>query len=345
MRDTIVTTPLARLVRGGLADLAPAGVPGLRRLVRGAVASALNGQRPGADHQPSTDAGDPGLHGPGSASWQVLSDVSGLPAGVRALLLQTLHPLAVAGVSDHSGYRDDQWGRLHRTGAWVAIANFGSVPEVLRISRIVRAQHRRVVGTAPDGRPYAADTPDLLAWVSLTFTDSLLAMDHALGAHPVRGADADRFVLEQSIAGALLDPRVDLDALDTPKGHARLRRGEVDLPLLEDGLLPHDVATLHTALERYRPTLAMYGQGEEIVDFLRDPGLAPFAMPAYRVFHAASIATMPDWIRDVLRIGPPRALDPVVLAQADALLTGLRLGLGGSPARASAERRVLTRAA
>ena len=335
------TSPVTRLVRGGLADLAPQGLPLLRPLVQQALRRALAGERPGSDHDPTRHAGDPGLTGPGSASWQVLSDVAGLPAGVRALLLQALHPLAVAGVADHSSYETDQWGRLHRTSAWVATATFGSVPDALRISRVVRAMHRRVRGTAPDGRPYAADTPDLLAWVSITFTDSLLAMDQRFAAHPVDRATADRFVLEQSRVSALLDPRVDLDELDTPEGHARLRRWEVDLPLLDEGSLPADVDGLAATLERYRGDLQVLHQGERILHFLRDPGLPTFAMPAYRTMHAASVATLPDWVRDVLGSRQPRALDPVVLAQTDALLAGMRLGLGGSPARALAEQRIL----
>lgn len=337
------TSPVTRLVRGGLADLAPRGLPLLRPLVQQALRRALAGERPGSDHDPLLHAGDPGLTGPGSASWQVLSDVSGLPAGVRALLLQALHPLAVAGVADHSSYETDQWGRLHRTSAWVATATFGSVPDALRISRVVRAMHTKVRGTAPDGRRYAADAPELLAWVSITFTDSLLAMEQRFAAHPVDRTTADRFVLEQSRVSALLDPRVDLAPLDSPDGHERLRRWDVELPLIDEGLLPVDVAGLRAALERYRGELRVLEQGERILHFLRAPGLPTFAMPAYRTMHAASVATLPDWVRDVLGSRRPRALDPIVLAQTDALLAGMRLGLGGSPARATAERRVLAR--
>ena len=338
--------PLTRLVRGALADAAPDGVPVLRTVVGAGLASALQGPRPGTrDERQATveHPGDPGLCGPGSASWQVLSDVAGLAAGNRALLLQALHPLAMAGVHDHSTYAEDPFGRLHRTSEWVVGATFGSTPAALRISRLVRGMHARVVGTAPDGRPYAASDPELLAWVSMTFTDSLLACDQAFAAHPVDAATADRFVLEQSRIGALLDPRVDLDAgRDDPGARAALRRWELDLPLLDDGLLPTDVASLRRCLARYDDELTVGEHAREALAFLRDPGLPAYAMPAYRAIQRGAVATLPVRLRRLL--GWSWVRGPVAVAarrQTGALLTGLRLGTGRSPALRAAERRVL----
>lgn len=335
--------PLTRFVRGSLADLAPRGVPGVRTLVRLGLARALQGPQLGSTpHAAAQHPGDPGLCGPGSASWQVMADIAGLAAGNRALLLQTLHPLAMAGVHDHSTYAEDPFGRLHRTSEWVATVTFGAVPDVLRISRLVRGLHRRVVGTAPGGRPYAASDPDLLAWVSMTFTDSLLATDQAFAAHPADPATADRFVLEQSRLGALLDPRVDLGPhLDGPDAQRRLRRWELDLPLLDDGLLPHDVASLRACLARYDHVLERGAHADRALHFLRDPGLPSYATPAYRGLQLGAVATLPVRIRQLLGWGwvrgPAAAL---ARRQADALLTGLRLGTAGSPARRAAERRL-----
>lgn len=335
--------PVTRFVRGSLADLAPEGVPVVRDVVRRALAATLRGPRPmPAAGGEARDAGDPGLTGPGSASWQVMSDVAGLLAGNRALLLQALHPLAVAGVADHSNYAEDPFGRLHRTGAWVATTTFGSTRQALAVSRVVRRMHARVRGTAPDGRPYAADDPELLAWVSMTFTDSLLAADRAYAAHPVDEATADRFVLEQSRIGALLDPRVDLARFDDAAGRTALQRWEVDLPLLDDGLLPVDTAELRRCLARYDDELAVGDQGRETLEFLHDPGLPRAAMPAYRAMQLGAVATLPRHLRrllghDRLR-GPAAAL---ARRQAGALLAGLRLGTGTSPARRAAEERVL----
>ncbi len=343
--------PLTRLVRGTLADAAPDGVPGLRTLVGMGLAGALQGPRPGSAPDADTTRaptgavrhpGDPGLCGPGSASWQVLADVAGLAAGNRALLLQTLHPLAMAGVHDHSDYAEDPFGRLHRTSQWVVAVTFGATPEALRVSRMVRGLHRRVIGTAPDGRPYAASDPELLAWVSMTFTGSLLAADRAFGARPVDAATADRFVLEQSRVGALLDPRVDLSPYrEDQEAQAALRRWELDLPLLDDGLLPHDTASLQRCLARYDRVLERGEHARQALEFLRRPGLPTDAMPTYRAIQLGAVATLPGHVRKLLGWGWVRGPAAVLARrQAGALLTGLRLGLGRSPALRAATARV-----
>lgn len=337
---------MTRLVRATAADLAPTGVPVVRDAVRAALARTLGGQRPSPeahdDDGELADPGDPGLTGPGSASWRVMSEVAGLVAGNRALLLQALHPLAIAGVADHSSYEDDPFGRLHRTGAWVATTTFGSTRQALAVSRVVRGMHRRVRGTAPDGRPYAADDPALLAWVSMTFTDSLLACDQAYAAHPVDPATADRFVLEQSRIGALLDPRVDLRPFEQDDdGRAALAAWEVELPLLDDGLLPHDVASLARLLASHDDDLAVGEQGRRVLRFLRSPGLPAAAMPAYRALQLGAIATLRPHARQLLGHGYLRGpAARLARRQAGALLTGMRLGTGTrSPARRTAEER------
>lgn len=336
--------PVTRLVRARVADLAPRGVPVVRDAVRGALTRALRGDRPSPAHDGEVaDPGDPGLTGPGSASWQVMADVAGLPAGNRALLMQALHPLAVAGVVDHSTYREDPFGRLHRTGAWVATTTFGSTRQAVAVSRLVRRMHERVVGTTPDGRPYAASSPALLAWVSMTFTDSLLACDRAFGAHPADDAAADRFVLEQSRIGALLDPRVDLSPFttDDPGALAALRAWDLELPLLSEGLLPADVDGLRRCLARYDDVLEVDAQGREVLSFLDRPGLPTSAMPAYRALQLGAMATLPLLHRRLL--GRPWLRGPaarIARRQAGGLMTGMRLGTGDSPARAAARRRV-----
>ena len=142
-------------------------------------------------------ADDPGLFTPDSAVWRVHGNRSGLVGGLRALLLQAVHPLAMAGVAQHSDYRRDPWGRLHRTGSFIAVTTYGSTSAAEANIEMVKRIHLRVHGVASDGRPYTASDPHLLAWVHDTEVDSFLARLPALrgrgpgrsGHGPVRGGD------------------------------------------------------------------------------------------------------------------------------------------------------------
>lgn len=120
--------------------------------------------------------GDPGLFGPGSAAWAVHGDFTAMMVGgMSALFLQMLHPAALAGVWDHSGFRTDMAGRLRRTAQFIAGTTYGSTAEAERLISRVRAIHARIRGTTPDGIAYAADDPDLLTWVHVAEVRSFLA--------------------------------------------------------------------------------------------------------------------------------------------------------------------------
>ena len=109
---------------------------------------------------------DEAFFAPGSITRQVNGDLpSMLIGGIAALLLQTLHPLTMAGVDRYSNYRQDPLGRLERTASFLGTTTFGSRTEAEAAVARVRRVHAAVTGTAPDGRPYAADDPDLLTWV------------------------------------------------------------------------------------------------------------------------------------------------------------------------------------
>src|SRR5712691_13212303 len=105
---------------------------------------------------------------------RVHGDSSMFAGGITALLLQSLHPLAMAAVAGHSGYRGDPWGRLQRTSYFLAVTTFGRASDAQAATERVKAIHRRVTGTAPDGRPYAASDPHLLTWVHIAEADSFL---------------------------------------------------------------------------------------------------------------------------------------------------------------------------
>ena len=308
-------------------------LPFVRDLVRSGLRRVLG--PPGFD--PASAPGDPGLFGPGSASWRVIGDQAAIIGGIRALVVQLLHPLAVAGVADHSRFRDDPLGRLHRTSAYVTTTAFGSTAEALRIAAAVRRAHRRVTGTAPDGRRYRADDPHLLGWVSLTLTDGFLAADRAYARRPVDAATADAFVAEQSRAAALLDPRVDLEALAAdPAALPALRAGGLELSLLADGVLPVTVAGLRERLDVYRGELALTAAGRYTFAFLRWPPVALPLRAVYLPLLAGALATLEPPERTLLALPP---LGPPVQASTRALLGGLRLASGGSPAAQAAAAR------
>src|ERR1700756_5503897 len=103
---------------------------------------------------------------------RVHADASMFVGGLRALLLQSLHPLAMAGVAQHSDYRGDPWGRLARTSTFLAVTTYGPAADAQRAVDRIRGIHRRVHGIARDGRPYSAADPHLLEWVHIAEVDS-----------------------------------------------------------------------------------------------------------------------------------------------------------------------------
>lgn len=147
---------------------------------------------------PSYDAplGDPGLYGPASAVWKIHADFPSMMAGgLAALMLQALHPLALAGVWDHSSFRSDMLGRLRRTISFVGRTTYAPTePAQAAIAR-VRRIHDRVTGTAPDGRFYSANDPALLTWVHCAESWCFL---HAYRRYclPVPEAAQDRYLDE-----------------------------------------------------------------------------------------------------------------------------------------------------
>lgn len=327
---------MVRSVARLAATVAPRGLP----LARDAWSSALARVFGPPPFDPRAHPGDTGLFGPGSASWQVIGEPAAIVGGLRGLLVQLLHPLAVAGVADHSRFRGDPMGRLQRTSAYVVTTTFGALPEALAVARAVRSVHRRVRGSAPDGRPYAADDPRLLTWVSVALTSSFLATDRAFAPQPVRSSAADAFVAEQSRAAALLDPRVDLDALARDAAALDdLRRGTLPLPLLDEGLLPSSVAGLRAVLDDFAGELAVGAQGRELLRFLLWPDVDPLVRAGYGPLLAGAVATLDLDQRRLLRLPVPRPAAAVVTAQVRGLLTVARLTTGGSPARGAATAR------
>ena len=146
---------------------------------------------------------------PDSAIVRVHGDASMFIGGIRALLLQTLHPAAMRAVSEHSGFRGDMWGRLHRTSRFLAVTTFGTAADAQQAVDVVRAIHERVTGTMPDGSSYAASDPHLLEWVHVAEVDSFLQAHTVYGRAPLDRAGRDEYVAQTAEVArrlGVLDP-------------------------------------------------------------------------------------------------------------------------------------------
>jgi len=146
-----------------------------------------------------------GLFGPGAVAWRVHGDVTSMMAGgISGLLLQMLHPAVLAGVWDHSKFRADMHGRLRRTARFIALTTYGGRAEAEAMIARVRGIHEHVRGVLPDGTPYAANDPALLAWVHVTETTSFLNAWIRYAEPGMSPADQDRYFAEMAqIAEAL----------------------------------------------------------------------------------------------------------------------------------------------
>jgi uncharacterized protein (DUF2236 family) len=245
---------------------------------------------------------------PGSPICRVHGDAAMFVGGIRAVLLQTLHPVAMAAVAEHSGYRGDMWGRLARTSRFLAVTTFGTSEHAQLAVDAVRAIHDRVTGTLEDGTPYAASDPHLLLWVHVAEIDSFLLAHRIYGREPLDRAGRDEYVAQTA--------------------EVARRLGVVDPPTTE--------AELAEALEAFRPELRATPQAREAVAYLlwRPPLPLP-ARPAYGVLVAAAIGLMPAWTRWPLRLPWLPISGPVVTrVLGSAATTTIRWVLTTPPGRA-----------
>ena len=207
--------------------------------------------------------------------WRVHADAAMFPGGLAALLLQSLHPLAMAGVAGHSGYKGDPWGRLQRTSHYLAVTTFGTAADAEQSIAVVRSVHHRVRGEDDRGRAYSADDPHLLRWVHVAEVFSFLSAYQAYAAEPLTPAEADLYVEQSTRAASLL--------------------GATDLP--------RTVAELDTALLGYRPELEATTAAREATRFmLLNPPVPLAARPGYALIAAGGVAILPPWARRSLRL-------------------------------------------
>jgi uncharacterized protein (DUF2236 family) len=219
-----------------------------------------------------------GFFGPDSISWRIHSDPTFSVGGLRALLQQALHPVAMDGVARFSGgFRKEPWPRLIRTATYVDTLTFGTRTEAVRAAARVRGIHRRLGGVEPTtGRAYRVDDPDLLLWVHACEVDSLLTAARRAGV-PLTDDDADRYVAEQVTAASLI------------------------------GIAPEDVpasvAELAAYFARIRPALAVTPAAWEAYKLIMLPPMTTWvryltpAQPAWGALASLAVALLPSWAR------------------------------------------------
>ena len=236
---------------------------------------------------------------------RVHADSAMLIGALRALLLQSLHPRAMAGVAQHSDYRHDPWGRIQRTADFLAATTFGPAVEAERAVERVRRVHERVVGTTADGRPYAANDPHLLRWVHVAEVDSFLAAHDRYGAEPLVGAERDRYVENAAVVADALG------AADAPRSARELR----------------------SQLHAYRRELRSTPEARDGARYLLiTPPIGLIGRAPYGVLAAAAVSLLPTWARWPLRLPwLPVSERLVVRPAGDALTRTLRWALTADP--------------
>ena len=223
---------------------------------------------------------DDGYFGPASVAWRLHLDLSGPVSGLRSLLLQALHPLAMAGVDQHSQWRDDPGGRFASTSAYVLTTTYGDRAAARAVNERVRKIHEHVTGTDPvTGRPYAAGDPALLIWVHAALVDSGLVAAAAYGT-ALSPAEQDQYVAEMTVAAELVG---------IPPGQA-----------------PSSVAELGRYFETVQPELRASQSTADTSQYLLSmPDVEPELAEVWQVLASATVATLPDWARALYGFGDP----------------------------------------
>jgi uncharacterized protein (DUF2236 family) len=228
----------------------------------------------------SGPAGDPGLTGPGSVSWRVNSDVSAIAiGGVSAIIMEILHPSVMAGVQDQSNYAEDPYRRARTTYGYVVTTTFGNTKSATRLINAVKGMHKRVNGTRPDGVPYRALDPKLIAWVHTCIPWAVMTAYERFN-RPLTSAERDSYLTEQAVIGRMTGA----------------------------DQVPETVAELEEYVESMRPVLEVTDQTRQFFEFLLS---SPFGVRAPEVvarrgnrFQLASgMSLMPAWARELSGFG------------------------------------------
>ncbi len=264
-------------------------------------------------------AGDPGLMGPGSMSWKLHADVASIAvAGISSIVMELLHPSVMAGVGQQSNYREQPFRRAQTTFGWVVTTTFGSTAAAERMIARVKRMHERVNGTRPDGAPYRALDPELIAWVHTCIPWGVMNAYERF-YQPLTTEEKDRYLEEQSVVGLMSGA----DAV------------------------PTTMADLETFFEDMRPRLGMSELTHEFLDFLVNGPLGalappgPLAVPVKRLQVEAGVSLMPRWAQEMTGFDRPEVVQRLVHQRSMRSYTRLlRWAMGTPPWVALAHERV-----
>lgn len=252
-----------------------------------------------------TPAGDRGLFGPESIAWKVHADfISMMIGGISSLIMQALHPQALAGVWDHSSFREDLKGRLGRTAFFIAATTYGSQEMALNIIDKVNRIHTKINGVDEFGKPYQASDPHLLAWVHLTETRSFMSAFESHRTELLSLSAKDQYFTEMKGLGE--------------------RMGAIDLPA--------SYAQTNQAIESYIPELHYGERAKSIIQLLEYFPSNLAAKPFVKLISRAGFLNLPDWVHPILgrpkpstleRIAVNRSIDLVAIPVREALKDGV----------------------
>jgi uncharacterized protein (DUF2236 family) len=218
---------------------------------------------------------EPGFFVPGDAPWVIHGDFSTMVGGVRALLMQALHPGSLTGVAQHSRYEDDPLGRLSGTIRWLTVTTFGSKTAIMNEASRVNRMHTRVTGeyqtSSGETKPYKAADKDLLLWVHVAFMESFLRAHQNYSKVPIPGG-ADEYVRlwSKSVAPLGLD----------------------SAPMSEQ--------ELEATLDNFYPQLTVTDETKEVIHWIKNAPLPLLAKPVYRLLFHSALASMPQSYRKLI---------------------------------------------
>lgn len=283
-----------------------------RRFVK-LLSGSDNGNPPWLDIVAAGD--DPGFYLPTDAPWVVHADFATLVGGIRALLVQALHPGSLGGVTQHSRYNEDPLGRLAGTIRWLTVTTFGSKDAIQGEANRVNGMHQRVRGkyetTQGEVRNYQAADKDLLLWVHIAFMESFLRTHQLYSDKPIPGG-ADNYIAQWSLAVKPL--------------------GLDKVPMNESELL--------ATLAEFEPQLRHDAKTASVIEFIRKPPLSKAIKPAYAILFQAAVASLPKSYQDLIGV-TAKPLN-VIRPATKLMLGGMRAGVGpNSPIEQAAIARLI----